>query len=337
MGNRTTRREIIKQGALALTALALPFPFTTLKKFNLMTDVKNFDVIIIGGSYAGLSSAMSLGRSMRNVLIIDSGLPCNRHAPHSHNFITQDGEKPNVIAEKAKTQVLRYKTVKFQNGLAVSGKKFEDGFAITTQAEETFIAKKLVFATGIKDIMPAIRGFSECWGISVVQCPYCHGYEVRGLKTGLLANGERAYHLSGMINNLTDNLVILTNGQADFDTEQSNKLKKHKISINEKEIDEIIHENGVLKNILFKDGSEQDFQTLYAVVPFEQHSDIPTSMGCELNEFGYIKVDGFHRTNIDGIYACGDNTAMMRSVANAVATGNFVGAMINKELVDEQF
>src|SRR5690606_22151016 len=112
---KITRREILKQGGLALTVPALPFPLTSFTKFNFMTDHKNFDVIIIGGSYAGLSAAMALGRALRNVLIIDSGLPCNRQTPYSHNFITQDGEKPNVISEKAKAQVLKYDTVKFLN------------------------------------------------------------------------------------------------------------------------------------------------------------------------------------------------------------------------------
>src|SRR5699024_5435270 len=97
-----------------------------------MTDHKNFEVIIIGGSYAGLSAAMALGRSLRKVLIIDSGLPCNRQAPHSHNFITHDGKTPGEIAAKAKAQVLKYETVQFLNGLAVSGKKTATGFEITT-------------------------------------------------------------------------------------------------------------------------------------------------------------------------------------------------------------
>src|SRR5690606_5367312 len=164
--NIMTRREVIKQGGLTLTALALPFPLISFSKINLMTNSKNFDVIIIGGSYAGLSAAMALGRALRNVLIIDSGLPCNRQAPHSHNFITQDGEKPNLLAEKAKKQVLNYNTVKFHNDLAINGTKTEDGFVITTQTGKEFIAQKLIFATGIRDIMPNIKGFSECWGIS---------------------------------------------------------------------------------------------------------------------------------------------------------------------------
>lgn len=136
-----------------------------------MKDKNSFDVIIIGGSYAGLSAAMALGRSLRTVLVIDSGLPCNKQTPHSHNFITQDGETPSAIAEKAKAQVLHYHTALFHNGLAISGTKTSSGFEITTQQGDIFQAKKLIFASGIKDIMPDIKGFADCWGISVIHCP----------------------------------------------------------------------------------------------------------------------------------------------------------------------
>src|SRR5262245_21953104 len=114
----------------------------------------HFDVIIIGGSYAGLSAAMALGRSLSKVLIIDSGKPCNRQTPHSHNFITHDGETPAAIAEKAKAQVLRYDTVQFHNGLAIEGTQTENGFAIKTQPGDVFTATKLLFATGVTDLMP---------------------------------------------------------------------------------------------------------------------------------------------------------------------------------------
>ena len=302
-----------------------------------MTDQQHFEVIIIGGSYAGLSAAMALGRSLRQVLIIDSGLPCNRQTPHSHNFITQDGEKPGVIVGKAKEQVLKYSSVQFLNDSAVSGKKTAAGFAITTQAGQAFTAKKLVFATGIKDSMPAIKGFAECWGISVVHCPYCHGYELRNRKTGIMANGERAFHLASLVNNLTDNLTVLTSGKAAFEPEQISKLKRHNIEIVETEVSEIEHHNGQVKNIVFNTGARMAFDGLYAALPFTQHSDIPALVGCELTEHGYLKVDGFQKTTIEGVFACGDNSTMMRSVATAVYGGNVVGAMINKELTDEQF
>src|SRR5690349_6750951 len=190
-----------------------------------MTEIKGYDVIIIGGSYAGLSSAMSLGRSVRRVLIIDGGLPCNRQTPHSHKFITQDGQTPAAIAAKAREQVLAYKTVRFMNGTANNATKNENGFVVTTNEGQQFESKKLVLATGIKDNMPGIKGFEECWGISVVHCPYCHGYELRDKKTAIMAKGERAFHLASLVNNLTNNITILSSGEHELNDEQIARLQ----------------------------------------------------------------------------------------------------------------
>jgi thioredoxin reductase len=302
-----------------------------------MTELKEFEVIIIGGSYAGLSAAMALGRSLRTVLIIDSGLPCNRQTPYSHNFLTQDGAKPAAIAAEAKAQVLRYNTVQFLNGLAVEGRQVEKGFIITTEAGETFQAKKLIFATGVKDIMPHIKGFTECWGISVVHCPYCHGFEIKGKKTGILANGPRAVHLASLVNNLTQDITIFTMGKSDFSPEDLGKFSQHNIKIVEAVISEVQHDHGELNQVIFDDGSRLALDALYAAVPFTQHSDLPKILGCEFTEQGYISIDGFQHTTVKGVYACGDNSVMMRSVANAVYSGNFAGAMVNKELTEETF
>ena len=50
-----------------------------------------FDVIVIGGSYAGMAAAIQIARARRNVLIIDAGLRRNRFAETSHGFLGQDG------------------------------------------------------------------------------------------------------------------------------------------------------------------------------------------------------------------------------------------------------
>ena len=302
-----------------------------------MPDQRKHDVIIIGGSYAGLSAAMALGRSLRNVLIIDSGLPCNRQTPHSHNFITQDGEKPAAIAAKAREQVSAYKTVSFVDGLAVSARKSSDGFAVTSQDGEEYQSRKLVLATGIRDIMPPIKGFSECWGITVVHCPYCHGYELRGVKTAIMANGDKAVHLSALVSNLTADVTLLTSGEPTLTPEQIEKLRAHNIRIIETAISEVAHDAGHVRHVVYADGSREAFEAIYAAVPFEQHSDIPRQLGCELTEMGHIKVDEFQKTTIEGVYACGDNSSMMRSVASAVYTGNLAGAVVNKELTEERF
>ncbi len=334
---KQTRRGFIVQSGLTFTALALPFPLIAISKFNAMTDKTSFDVIIVGGSYAGLSAAMALGRSLRKVLIIDSGQPCNIQTPHSHNLLTQDGVEPKVLAKQAKNQVLKYDTVKFLNGKAISGYKTENLFSIQTEQGEIFQSKKLLFATGVKDILPDIKGLKECWGISVLHCPYCHGYEVKNTKIGLLGNGELGFELSRLINNWTKNLILFTNGISTLTDEQKNKLLNHKIRIIENEISHIEHKNGQIQNIVFKNGDIEALNAMFVRSTFRQHCEIPMTIGCELNEQGYIKVDDFQRTSIKGVYAAGDNTTMYRAVSAAIYAGNKAGALINKELIDEEF
>ncbi len=335
--NWITRRQLIKQGGFALTALFLPFPLTVFTKCILMTDKKNFDVIIVGGSYAGLSAGMALGRARRNVLIIDSGKPCNIQTPNSHNFITQDGKTPREISTTAKKQVEKYDTIKFHNGLATSGIKTENGFEITTQTGEKFATKKLIFATGVIDIMSNIKGFSECWGISIIHCPYCHGYEYSNAKTGVFANGDIAFEIGKLINNWTKDLTIYTNGKHTLTEEQVSKLKKNSIKIVEKEIDYFSHKNGQIESIFFKDSTSETIKALYARPKFEQHCEIPKQLGCELTEQNYLKIDLFQKTTEYGIFACGDNTSMMRAVSYAVAMGGIAGGMANRELIEDEF
>ncbi|MDR6923448.1 NAD(P)/FAD-dependent oxidoreductase [Chryseobacterium sp. 2987] len=296
---------------------------------------KDFDVIIIGGSYAGLSAGMALGRSVRNVLIIDNGKPCNRQTPHSHNFITHDGKAPKEIATLAREQVEKYNTVKFHEGTVTKISK-NDEFAVETQDGNSFHAKKLILASGVKDVMPDIPGFAECWGISVLHCPYCHGYEVRNETTGILSDADMAYDFTKVVYNLTKNLSLLTNGRSALSEEQKEKLAGNKISLIEDQVESIEHENGHIRKVIFKTGKEISLNALYAKIPFIQNVDT-SELGCELTEQGFIKVDFMQKTNIPGLFACGDNITMMRSVANAIAQGNFTGAVVNKELAEEQF
>lgn len=297
----------------------------------------SFDVIIIGGSYAGLSAAMSLGRSLRKVLIIDSGLPCNRQTPHSHNFITQDGEKPAAIAVKALEQVLKYDTVRLFKDTVVTAAVYKNAFEIKTLNGNHFTAKKLVIASGIRDILPPVPGLKECWGISVIHCPYCHGYEFKGRRNAILLNHEMIFHLVPMIKNLTAELTVLTNGEVKLSEEQAELLAKANVKLIQQPIHNIVHENGSLTHIVFADGTVAAMDALYVKAAFEQHAAVAAQLGCELTEHGHISVDNMQKTSLPGVFACGDCSSMMRSVATAVYTGNVAGAMVNKELCEEEF
>lgn len=335
--NRLPRRAFICLGSNAAAWMLLPFPFKKVLNYKEMPDKNQFDVIIVGGSYAGLAAGMALGRAMKKTLIIDNGKPCNRQTPHSHNFLTNDGKTPAEIAALAKQQVSQYDTVQFFNGTASSGNQTANGFQVQVNTGEMFEAKKLVFATGIKDLHPPIEGLEACWGISVIHCPYCHGYEVRNEKTGVLGNGDMGYDFTKLISNWTKDLTLFTNGPSSLTALQKEKLHQHQVAIIEKEIAGFEHSHGHLRNIIFKDGSGFPIRAIYAPGPFEQHCKIPEALGCELTEEGYLKIDGFQETTVKGVFAIGDNAAKMRTVANAVAMGTSAGMTISKRMIVEGF
>lgn len=332
-----TRRHFLGLGACAAWAQALPLRTLAHAIPETMNENQQFDVIIVGGSYSGLAAGMALGRALRRVLIVDGGKPCNRETPFSHNFITQDGVPPLEIAAHARKQVERYATVEFLNGLVTDVVRTGHGFDVRVDNRTAFGAAKLVFATGVRDVLPDIKGLAECWGISVLHCPYCHGYEVRDEVTGVLGNGEKGFELVRLISNWTRELTLFTNGRSTLTADQAAKLREHNIHIVEAEIAELEQSQGQIERIHFKDGTAASVKALYSPTAFEQSCSIPTNLGCELTEEGYLKADPQQRTNIHGIYACGDNTTRLRTVANAVAMGTTAGMMVNKELIAEEF
>jgi len=298
---------------------------------------KEFEVIIIGGSYSGLSAAMALGRALRKVLVIDGGKPTNRFTPYSHNFITHDGRKPEEIASLAKQQVQEYRSVVFKDAFVIKAERQNTDFLVTVGSGEEYVTRKIVLATGIVDLMPDIPGYVECWGKSVLHCPYCHGYEVRNVETGILGNGDYAYEFGTLISNWTKKLTVFTNGRSTLTDDQRFKLTLHGINIIEDRIKDFSHTSGAIHEIIFESGMSQRVSALYSRPAFIQHSELSDQLFCELTSEGYIKVDQSQRTTIPGVFACGDNVTKLRTVANAVSLGTTAGMMVNKELVLENF
>lgn len=295
----------------------------------------DFDVVIIGGSYAGLSAAMALGRAVRRVLVLDSGQPCNRQTPHSHNLITQDGATPAHITAVAKEQVLAYPTVCFQTGTVTAVTGETNAFVVETAVGERFRARKLLFATGVRDLLPAIPGFAESWGISTIHCPYCHGYEYRDQPTGILVNGPTALDFGKLIHNWTRQLTLFTNGPATLDAGQHRQLQTLGIGVVETEVTQLHHTGGMLDSLQLADGTRHPLRVLYARVPFEQSTPLPEALGCALTETGLLQVDAFGHTSVPGVFAAGDNCTWLRSVAGAIAMGTVAGGFLNHELIAE--
>ena len=299
--------------------------------------MQEFDALIIGGSYAGLSAAMALGRSRRRVLLLDTGRPCNRQTPHSHNFLTQDGATPAALRAQALAEVRHYPTIELRADEALRATPTAGGFLVETAAGTTLKAQKLVLATGITDLLPALPGFAECWGISVLHCPYCHGYEVADQPLGVFGNGDVGFEFARLIHHWSRQLTLFTDGPATLTAAQQQALARHKIAIIETPITGLLHEQGYLRAVQLADGAAHPLAAVFARVPFQLPGTLAQQLGCTISETGYVQVDDFQRTSVPGVYAAGDNTTPMRALAAAVAAGSKAAAVLNKELIDERF
>src|SRR6185503_12304629 len=157
------------------------------------------EVIVIGGSYAGLSAALQLARGRRRVLLIDAGVRRNRKATHSHGFLGQDGRDPAEIAAQGRAEVLAYPTARWMETSAESVARVDDGFAVTVATGERLVAERLILALGVIDELPDVPGVAERWGQNIFHCPYCHGYELGEGPIGVLATQPLSLHQAMML------------------------------------------------------------------------------------------------------------------------------------------
>ncbi|RAJ92518.1 thioredoxin reductase [Larkinella arboricola] len=296
-----------------------------------------FDVIIVGGSYAGLSAALLLGRSLRTVLVLDNGQPANRQTPHSHSFLTRDGETPAQLSAIARQQALAYPTVQFRDATVTKATRSGDGFIVTTHTGETFTAQRLLLATGLKDVLPDLPGFAECWGISVLHCPFCHGYEVKDKAVGVLGNGDAGFEMVKKIQHWNPGLTLFTNGPSTLTLDQTAKLRQHGIRILETPIVALQHQNGQLQALELADQTALPLDALYAHPTLRQTSDLAGQLGCALDEKGLVIIDGAGKTTVKGVFAAGDTHTMMRQVLVAAHSGLQAAFAINMELFEENF
>ncbi|XDD45662.1 NAD(P)/FAD-dependent oxidoreductase [Leptospira sp. WS39.C2] len=298
-----------------------------------MESIQTFDIAIIGGSFSGLSAALSLVRSLRKIVVIDSGKPCNQNTPASHNFITHDGSSPGLIREKAIANLSKYPNFHSMSGEVTSIDKSENGFLLHGDGIPKIQTEKLIFATGLKDVFPEIPGFAESWGKSVIHCPYCHGYEFVGKTTGLWMNENGVLEHAKFLKHWSKELTLFTNGPIQFSYDEESALKKEGVSIVTDKVKSLKHIDGNLTSIQLESGKEIPMLALYAKVQMIQHSKLPESLGCKLLPSGHLEVSNLYETNFPGVYAVGDMASMFRSVAHAVHSGNIAGAMLNRAMI----
>src|SRR5436305_4409863 len=302
---------------------AWPSPATSIHNTE---PVSMDDVIIIGGSFAGLAGALQLGRARREVTVLDTGLPRNRFAGHSHGLLGHDHKPPLDILAEARQQLARYPTIRLVSARAESVSGAIDDFSVLTGDGETLEARRLILSYGVADEMPDVPGFAESWGTSIVPCPYCDGFEVAGQHWGLVWSGPQSHNQVRLFHDWTDRLTLFANGH-DIPPDIRADLARRKTPVVDGRITGIAHHGGHNATVKLDTGADVAVYILFAHPRNKPSASLHESLGLATVDTPLgiaLKVDERRGTSMPGIYAAGD---LANPLMPSVTTASWQGAM----------
>ncbi|PRD44709.1 thioredoxin reductase [Phyllobacterium phragmitis] len=296
------------------------------------------DAVIIGGSFAGLSAAMQLARAGRSVCVVDAGQPRNRFAAASHGFFGQDGVPPREMIAQARAKVAAYPSVSFVDGVASDARADGSGFVVKLASGEELWAHKLILAFGLIDGLPEeIPGLKERWGVTVLHCPYCHGYEFKGQRLGVLNVVPMSTHQALLIPDWGDTTFFL-NGAPMPDDATLRKLEQRNVTIEAGPIARLEGHAPDLAGVRLADGRLVEISALYIGSRTTMASPIAERLGCAFDDgpFGaVIHTDAAKMTSVPGVYAAGDIARPAHNATLASADGVIAGAQLHQALIFE--
>jgi thioredoxin reductase len=294
------------------------------------------DVIIIGGSFAGLAAALQLGRARRNVTVLDTGLPRNRFAGHSHGLLGHDHKPPPDILAEARRQLARYPTIRLLSARADSVSGAIDDFAVRTGDGASLGARRLILSYGVADQMPDVPGFAECWGTSIVPCPYCDGFEVAGQHWGLVWSGPQSHQSVRLFRDWTDKLTVFADGHVIAPDVRAD-LAHRNVAVVDGRIVEIAHHKGHLATVNLDTRHNVAVDILFAHPRNKPSASLHESLGLATVDTPVgiaVKVDERRQTSVPGIYAAGDlATPNLPSVTQASWQGAMAGIFAQQSML----
>jgi thioredoxin reductase len=296
------------------------------------SDTMQYDVIIIGGGPAGLSAALTLGRGRKRVLLCDAGARRNAGAERVHTYVTRDGTPPDEFRRVAHEQLRMYPDVERRDVRVVALGRDGDGLRATLGDGSEVWAARAVLALGVVDVLPDdLPGYRELWGRSIFQCPYCHGWEVQERRFAWLAPGPEMLSFAIFLTGWSADVVALTGGRFAVDAAARADLQRAGVPLDERPLRRLHAHDGELSAIEFEGGDRLARDILFARPP-QRQTELVQSLGLELDEHGYVRVDAHGRTSMPGVYAAGDLTTPIQAAQLAAAAGMQAAAALNHEL-----
>lgn len=296
-------------------------------------DENIWDTIIVGAGPAGCNAAIVLARSKRRVLIIDEGKQRNLTSQGMHNFLTRDGILPKEYLALVHEELTHYK-IDIVNGRVVTAKKEGDhGFLMIDKDGKQYLGRRLLLATGVTDKIPDIPGMLELWGKGIYHCPYCDGYECGDKIIGLYAHNVNGYGMALALRELSDKIILFTDGARYLRALQREHLAARGIIIISKKVKEIARKGDTLAGVALDNGEIIACDSLFVDNGHHVNDDLLKQLGCTCTKKGAAITNKQQQTNIPGVYVAGDASFDMHFVVVAAAEGAKAAVAINNDLL----
>jgi thioredoxin reductase/predicted O-methyltransferase YrrM len=293
------------------------------------------DVAVLGGGFAGLAAAIALARSRRSVVVIDAGKPRNAPAAGAHNVLGHEGISPLELLDRGRAEAEAY-GVRIISGQVTGVTGQIDDFTVQVGGESHRIhARRIILATGLVDDLPRIPGVEEGWGSTVLHCPFCHGWEVRDQRIGVLTRDELAMHQVMLFSQLSDQVTVFLNDAPEPSAEQWEQLGALKVSVVRPKIERLLMDGTQVRAVEVEGGDSFEIDAVAVVPKFNARTELYESLGgaAEETPFGVqIPADPRGLTEVPGVWAAGNASQPMAMVTGSAASGLSTGAAVHGDL-----
>jgi thioredoxin reductase (NADPH) len=297
----------------------------------------SYDVVVVGGGAAGLSAAVTLARSLRSVVVIDAGEPRNAPAAGAHNLLGREGIAPLELLATGRREAESY-GAEIRAGRVVAVRRDECGFELDLADGSSLRARRLLLATGLVDELPDVPGVRELWGRDVLHCPFCHGWEVRGKRIGVLGTGRMTAHQALMFRQLSDEVTVFLHSGPEPEPEALEQLDAVGARVIRGQVERLDVVDDRLAGVVLADGRSVPVDAVTVAPRFVSRSDLWSQLGGTLTENpmgAFIESGLGGRTDIPGVFVAGNAGDLSAMVGASAAQGVFAGAAINGDLITE--
>ncbi|GAB3806184.1 FAD-dependent oxidoreductase [Micromonospora zhanjiangensis] len=304
---------------------------------------QTYDVVVIGAGAAGLSGALALARARRSVLVVDAGEPRNAPAGQMHNYLSADGMSPAELVAAGRAEVTGYGG-EVVAGRVVGADRDGDVFRVTLADGPPVRARRLLVATGLVDELPDVPGLARRWGRDVLHCPYCHGWEVRDRRIGVLATGPMAVEQANLWRQWSPHVLLFTHRTPAPDAGTAERLAAREITVVSEPVAGLELADDTLAGVRLASGEVVAVDALVVASRLTARVDGLEPLGLkpvDVELGGHVigsqlPVDPTGATAVPGVWAAGNVADVRAQVIVSAAAGLTAGAAINADLIAEE-